>query len=256
MGTLLLSPAVAATPTRSKIVFPSQPPQVPMPFLASVGGGALPPTTYFVRLTWVIQTQEGATHESLPSDEVAIILGANQLLKVLSPPALAMPYALVGYNVYASTVPGAERLQNASPINIGANWQEPVGGLGAGLPPPHSWGATLVFTFPGREFPYSNREWKGHDEFSYAGLQQSITWYVDRILDFRLPYIQDGIDVAAWDQFLAVAVRRIPWDFYLDSTQAQYQTVIMMDANPKLAYYAPGLWTASITARRAILGAS
>ena len=250
---LPLSPVFPASPIKSKIVWPSQPPQVPLPALSTAAGGTLPLTVYLVKTTWIVQTQDGVNHESTPSAEVAISVPANNVLVVASPPASLMPFALTGYNVYVGTSSGAEKLQNATPIAIGTNWQEPTTGLIAGVSPPNTWGTTLIFNFPGKEFPYSNRDWKGHDDFSAAGFQQSITWYVDQITDFRLPYIQDGNDVAAWDQFLAVAILRVPWDFYQDSTQAQFVTVVMTDTNPKIAYYQPGLWTASIRARRAIL---
>jgi len=202
----------------------------------------------------VIQTQDGVLHESLPSNESSLPVAANNLLSVASPSAVTMPYALVGWNVYVGSSTGAEQLQNSSPIAIGTAWQESTSGLIAGAPPPTSWGTTLVFTFPGRNFPYSNRDWKGHDEISTGGVQQSITWYVDQLWTFSMPYIADGNDVAAWDQFLSVAIQRVPWDFYLDSTQAQYITVIMTSTNPVISYKAPGFWMADIKARQVILG--
>jgi hypothetical protein len=248
-----LSPTIPPSPVRSKVVFPSQPPQVPPPALSSTAGGVLPATTYYAKTTWVIQTQDGVQHESPPSDETSFLVAADNLLVVGSPPSMPMPYALVGWNVYVGNSKGSERLQNSAPLTIGSAWQEPATGLVAGAPPPSTWGIALIFTYPGKDFPYSNRDWHGHDEFSTAGVQQSITWYVDNLLDFTMPFIQDGNDVAAWDQFLAVAIQRVPWDFYIDSTQPQYITVIMTTTKPKLAYKAPGLWTVDIQARQAIL---
>lgn len=281
MGTPL-SPVIPATPTRSKIVFPAQPPQVPDPVVSSVAGGSLPATTYYVKATWVVQTQDGVLHESMPSNEVKIAVDAGRLLVVQSPPPLTMPYILVGWNVYVGTssstgftegygvgpyggipygggvvlvTPSSvgEVMQNANAIAIGTNWQEPLTGLIAGTVPPSSWGTTLMFNFPGRGFPYSNREAKAEENFSTDGVEQSIVWYVDDILDFQVPYIQDGDDVAAWDQFLDVALARVPWDFYRDSTQAQYQTMMMTDASQKLSYHSAGLWAAEIKARQVIL---
>jgi hypothetical protein len=248
-----LQPIVPPSPVLSKIIFPSQPPQVPPPVLSYVSGGALIVPKYFVKITWVIQTQDGVLHESLPSNESSLAVPADNLLVVASPSAILMPYALVGWNVYVGAAPGFEVLQNSSPIAIGTSWQESAPGLVTGAPPPTVWGNTIIFTFPGRNFPYTNRDAKIHDEFSTAGVQQSICWYVDNIMDFSMPYVQDGNDVAGWDQFLAYAVQRCPWDFYRDSTQSQYVTLIMTTTNPKLAYRAPGLWTVDIKARQAIL---
>jgi hypothetical protein len=250
---LPLQPTVPPSPVLSKIVYPSQPPQVPPPVLSYVAGGSLAVPEYFVKITFVIQTQDGVLHESLPSNESVLAVPANNLLSVASPSAILMPYALVGWNVYVSAASGDEELQNSTPIAIGTNWQEPVSGLVAGVPPPTTWGNTLVFTFPGRNFPYSNRDAKLHDEFSTAGWYQGIVWYVDNLWDFSMPYVKDGNDVAGWDQFLAYAVQRGAWDFYLDSTQSTYLTLIMTTMNPKLAYKAPGLWSVDVRARQVIL---
>lgn len=248
-----LTPLVPASPVLSKIIFPSQPPQVPPPVLSPVSGGTFGAATYFAKITWVIQTQDGVLHESLPSNESQLVVAADNLLSVASPLAILMPYALVGWNVYVGASSGSEVLQNSSPLAIGTAWQEPTSGLVTGAPPPNTWGNTIIFTYPGRNFPYSNRDWKGHDEFSTAGWQQSITWYVDNLLDFSMPYIQDGNNAANWDQFLAYAIQRCAWDFYRDSTQSQYVTLTMVTTNPKLAYKAPGLWTVDVKTRQNIL---
>ena len=268
-----------ATPqtTRSKIVYPSQPPQAPDPVLSSVAGGALAATTYYVRTTWVVETQDGNIYESLPSNEVSLPVGANNLLVVQSPPPLPMPYMLLGWNVYVATTAStgegygagpyggipygggaglffvSETLQNLTMLAIGANWQEPTSGLILGVSPPSTWGTVLVFNFPGREFPYSNRDAKASDNFSVDGVEQSIVWYVDNILDFRLPAIQSGADASAWDQFFATAILRVPWDFYLDSTKAEFVTVFMTNATVEMAYYQPGLYSADVRARQVIL---
>jgi hypothetical protein len=237
-----LTPNVGPSPVRSKIIFPAQPPLVPLASCSSSAGGALPATNYLIKVTWVIQTQDGTQWESLPSEETSFAVAASNLLNVASPPNTVMPYALIGWNVYVGTTSGEEALQNSSPIAIGTPWIEPTSGLLVSLPPPTTWGNELIFTFPARNFPAFNPEWHGHDDFSTAGWQQSITWYVDKILDFSMPYIQAGNDAAAWQQFLGLAILRVPFDFYQDSTSAQFVTLLLQTPNPKLEYKSAGFY--------------
>jgi hypothetical protein len=80
-------------------------------------------------------------NESTPSDPAAVqYIAANNIMRVKSP---ELPLTLTTrgisygrYNVYASTTLGSEVKQTASPINIGTDWTEPVGGLIAGVAPP------------------------------------------------------------------------------------------------------------------------
>lgn len=92
------------------------------PSLSSVASGSLGAFTYYVKITYV--TRSG---ETLPSSEASLAVGSNHVVKVASPIPVAGP--LIGYNVYVATSTGAEKLQNASPIAIGTDWQEPDSGL-------------------------------------------------------------------------------------------------------------------------------
>ncbi len=71
--------------------------------------------------------------ETLASTEASLAVAANHVLTVQSPPAIA---GATGWNVYLSTATGTETKQNAAPIAIGTNFQEPNTGLiaGAALP--------------------------------------------------------------------------------------------------------------------------
>lgn len=101
---------------------------VAAPTLSSVAGGTIAQTTYFVKITYV-----NPTGETDPSTESSLLVLVNNLLVVLSPPALG---TATSYNVYVSTTTNTETLQNASPIAIGTNWTLPTSGLvsGASLP--------------------------------------------------------------------------------------------------------------------------
>ncbi len=247
-------PAIAA---RSKIIFPTVPP-VP-PTLTMVADPPGTDTVYdYGVATWVLQAPDGTQYESLPS-AVAGPVGrpGTSKLSVTAPvtPSPTTALGLIGWNLYVgenSTGTGpTPTLYFQSQIAIGTGF-DAIPTL-SGVQPPTSWGNELIFTYPGRQFPYFNPVWKGHDDFSTAGWQQSITWYIDSLTDFEVPYIQAGTDAWAWKQFLIAALKRVPFDFYPDSTLGTFSTLINIDTNPKMAYKYPGLYSLKLKCREIIL---
>jgi Phage gp6-like head-tail connector protein len=101
-------------------------PPAAVPTVSSVAGGSLAAQTYYVRQTYVT-----ATGETAASLENFVIVAANKLLSVASPPPDPLGLA-TGWNVYVSNTSSAETLQNASPITIGTSWTESSSGLIAG----------------------------------------------------------------------------------------------------------------------------
>jgi len=100
------------------------------PALSTVTGGTLSDRTYYVQVTYVLS--DGT--ETSASAESSIAVGAGTLAVVQSPQAQTWA---IGWNVYAGTSSGAETKQNASPIALGQNWQEPGTGLvSSGAAPP------------------------------------------------------------------------------------------------------------------------
>jgi hypothetical protein len=93
------------------------------PVLAPVAGGAPPAANYFVRVTYLTKTGE-----TPGSPEINLLVAANNLLQVLSPPLDTAGLA-TGWNVYVATASGKEFLQNTTPIAIGTAWTEPATGL-------------------------------------------------------------------------------------------------------------------------------
>jgi RHS repeat-associated protein len=98
------------------------------PTLGQTGGGSLPATTYYVKVTYLLG---GAETPASPENSLAV--AANNLLQVSSPASVT---GATGYNVYVATTSGQEVLQNASPIALGTAWTEPAGGLVSGVLPP------------------------------------------------------------------------------------------------------------------------
>ncbi len=106
--------------------------------LTSIAGGSLSAATIYVVLTYT-----NPLGETLPSTEASLSLSANTLLVVASP---APSGNTTGYNVYAGSASGAERLQTSSPIPLGQNWTEPLSGLlSVGVVPPAAASAGPVF---------------------------------------------------------------------------------------------------------------
>jgi len=94
------------------------------PTLSSTAGGALPPTTYYVRVVY--------NGYATPSAESVLAVAGGNVLVVHSPPAVVLPLVTTTYDVYVGTSSGTETKQNTAPINIGTNWTEPNTGLVAG----------------------------------------------------------------------------------------------------------------------------
>lgn len=123
----------------------------PAPALAQTAGGALPAATYYAVTTYL-----NVLGETTPSAEASLAVTAGSLLVIASPTVAGNA---TGYNIYVGTAPGAERLQNPSPMPIGQNWTLPAAGVsttGAAPPPQNTAGpvfagavsgaATIVWT--------------------------------------------------------------------------------------------------------------
>lgn len=100
------------------------------PSLSQVAGGSLVATTLFAKVTLV-----SPSGETTASSEGSLAVSANNLLRVASPAGAGNA---IGWNAYVASSSGAEVLQNATPIALGASWTEPASGLltGTEAPPP------------------------------------------------------------------------------------------------------------------------
>jgi hypothetical protein len=102
------------------------------PSLSQSSGGSLGATTIYTKITYLT-----AAGETLPSSEASLAVSASHLLNVASPSAPS-PASATGWNVYAASTSGAEKLQNNTPIAIGTGWVEPTSGLVTGTASPPS----------------------------------------------------------------------------------------------------------------------
>jgi hypothetical protein len=133
-GNLWLGVAIPANGSRLLIDLSGNPTQNALgapgaPTLSQVAGGTLAAQTCYVKVTYV-----NPSGETIPSTESSLAVAADSLLTVASP----LPSSTAtGWNVYAATSTGGEKLQNSSPIPIGQSWTEPPTGIsGSGNAPP------------------------------------------------------------------------------------------------------------------------
>jgi hypothetical protein len=110
----------------------NDPPQVLPPpvlnFLGTVGGGSLPPGTYYV-----VATQTNAWGESAPCAEQSVVVAAGQGIDGqfnFSPNG-------TGFNLYVGTAPGQENVFMSFTSGLGFSFSN-LNGFAAGAPPPTS----------------------------------------------------------------------------------------------------------------------
>jgi hypothetical protein len=133
----------SGTGWNTRLTGPINPPSS-APTLSDTIAGVIPATTYFAKVTYV--TPGG---ETTASPEASLSIGSSFVLIVQSPPQSPTNGA-TGYNVYVSTTTGTETKQNATPIALGTNWQEPTSGLIAGSALPSTNTGSLPRTSAGK----------------------------------------------------------------------------------------------------------
>ena len=225
-----------------RILYPSAPATPPQPTTGSSAGGAFGALTYHIQITY--NTIYG---ESLPSTEKSQAVASLHLPTVGPVASPSPPTYATGWNVYAGLTAGSETLQ--STLSFGNTWTMPTGGLIEGVVPPNVWGTSLQFSRQPRMVPYSIREFIGKDSFSTAGLRQSIVERIDNYLEFTMEWIGAGLDVSAWDAFLASAIQRIPFDYYPDSTASTFVTYSLIE-NATIPYKVPGQYQTKLRFRQ------
>lgn len=101
-------------------------------------------------------------------------------------------------------------------------------------------GASFVFNYP-HEFPGFRLQRYGKDTLSGAGVQQSMTQFIDVQFDFGVPFIPPAM-VTVWFNFLMSALQRTPFDLYPDSTKTGYLTCLLMQDEVGADHQGPGLY--------------
>jgi len=100
-------------------------------------------------------------------------------------------------------------------------------------------GTTFAFNYPAREFPAFHLERYGKDKLSGAGLQQSMTQFIDTQFDFHVPFVP-GSDVVSWFNFCVSALQQVPFDLYPDAASPKFITCLLMNKAADMKRQSPG----------------
>ncbi len=187
---------------------PAGAPPPPAPVVVFTPGGSGAATSLYLRATYV--TPDGESAPSLEARIVALVAGA---VAIVSPPLDLRGLAL-GWNLYAGTAPAAERLQNPSPLPIGAGATLAVGAIMTATPAPPDYMTVVENAAP--------PGFGGQGAFLPPDVATPLIAGVDFMLDSSLGQIErlsNGRSVRAWpDQPIVVEYRAgfdpIPADLY------------------------------------------
>jgi hypothetical protein len=165
--------------------------------LSQTSGGALAATTYFVKLTYILNGVETPA-----SVESSLAVSANNLLQVTSPASVT---GATGYNVYVASYSGGEIKQNTTAIAIGTNWTEPTSGLGSGTAPPPNSGVGDGNLSQSVQYPGGTTAVRVANNISIGGLG----WWRPRAVPrpARKPRRIDRFFITRW----TISARRRKW---------------------------------------------
>ena len=194
------------------------------------------------------------------SGSVNIIAGVsgNSAAKI-SPPDYPYPFPIYGYNVYAASSPGAEVLQNSTPVLPGDPWTEPMTGLVTGTAsPPTAWSAD-VLTFGQYSYatkvPAYSRTFNRHNNVAASGVLETIFEHTDLFLDLNIDFATIGADIAAWNDFVKFAERGGIFSFYPDALVggggSGFTNYTLWDDNWIAAYKSPQIYAFKMKWRQA-----
>jgi hypothetical protein len=99
-------------------------------------------------------------------------------------------------------------------------------------------GTSFVFPYPAN-FPAFRLRRFGKDTLSGAGLQQSMTQFIDTQFDFQVPWVAAAM-ASTWFLFFLSALQKVPFDFYPDASQTTCLTCLLMDDAVDLDYKSAG----------------
>jgi len=232
-----------------KIVYPSQPGVPNASGLSQQAGGTQASRTEYFVITYVT-----ANGETLASAEASIAVLANQVAVVASPAQLAAPFVATGYNVYQSTVSGAEKLVTATATAIGTSTVEPNAGWVQGTQvPPTAWGSTLAFLRPPRRVPQYYAEVTRQDSVSLLGEKQAVFFRTDNFLEFEMEWVTGpGTDATNWQNFFNNALQGGIFDYYPDGTLSAFTRYFLEDKLAVQAYKSLGQVTFRVRFRQVI----
>jgi hypothetical protein len=111
---------------------------------------------------------------------------------------------------------------------------------------------TLTLTYPPSKVPAYSRTAVRHDNFSSAGLRESILERIDDIWTINVPTIAIS-DVLAWQEFFDYALTGGSFSYFPDGSKVTTIPYVLEDLEAALDYKAPGLYSAKFKVRKYIL---
>jgi hypothetical protein len=111
--------------------------------------------------------------------------------------------------------------------------------------------ATLLFRRPPRHVPAYSYEATRHDNLASSGVRESVTERLDQFLEVEMEYVALR-DLAAWNDFIAYALRGGPFSYYADSSQATFTNYWLEDASWQADYKSAGQYTFKLKFRQVV----
>lgn len=94
---------------------------------------------------------------------------------------------------------------------------------------PTGGGTTLSFVNPPRNTPYKEYSAIRFDNYSSAGVRESIYQRLDEFLSFDMDYVKLGTDIGNWAAFMDYALTGAPFDFYPSAILSDFVTYVLED---------------------------
>jgi hypothetical protein len=111
---------------------------------------------------------------------------------------------------------------------------------------------TLTFGAPARFAPGYSRLAVRHDNVSTAGIRESVLERIDDILEITVEWIRVS-EVADWQAFLDHALTGALFAYYPDAAQTSFTNYLLEDAEAKLEWKTPGMYSLRLKFRKQIL---
>lgn len=111
---------------------------------------------------------------------------------------------------------------------------------------------TLAFVHPPRQVPAYSEKAVRHDNISTAGIRESVLERIDNFLNFEMPFVSSGADVAAWAAFMAYALTGGAFQYFPDASLTAFTNYTLEDTDWEAAYKSVGLFSFALKFRQVV----
>lgn len=112
--------------------------------------------------------------------------------------------------------------------------------------------ATLKFQYPPRKVPAYWMEAVRHDNVASSGVREAILERIDNFLELEMEWVGIGVDIMAWQNFMAWALAGNQFAYYPDAAQSSFTNYWLEDTTWNAAYKAPGQYTFRLKFRQVV----